>query len=877
MNILFTGLIRNKKLSVSLVIMTLMLSSFALAGSGVLSSLNGQGSLQTEVNLTQVAASTPLEKLTTGVAGLLEQGATPVSVIVQTTTHDYAQLTSLIESLGGTVTYAFNNIEALAVTIPASALLDLAASSLVVRIYLDTERYLMSSKEIMPLERLMTEDLGIEVNLLDTRMMDAVPSTYTNPYLTKADQIWAEVNGGEGIRIAIIDTGCWDEEMRVVDGDYGPVGYLSWYYPAVYGGIDLSYDVGNSTYEGYGNPNNHWHGSGCAALIAAHVAIGFPEGHSWGESIYQWDPEGSTNVSGTKWVECWGIAPNAEIYAVKVFDHTGGGVPTSMVMAGIDAAIDEGVDVISMSLGGGCGAPGMAPEDLLVDAATELGITVVVAAGNEGPATLRVGSPGTAKSAITVGAAMDPIHERVFGSIVLSGYGFPYSYGYFYYPDEEFGIVDFSSRGPTSDGRVKPDVVATGSWTFFGSIPSDYPYTLWLAGGTSFSCPQVAGAAALLTAYIKMNGWDLGPKEIKEAIMEGADPIPGFADFEQGSGYLNCEDSLAVLADMAEDSNDCHCRGTGRFCFNWWYPPIETLRLRCGKTTIKDVTLDPGKYEYFAFWVSDQVDAIRITLSGVEFSENQNPLFGDAGVVYLSSAVREGVEDYLFAGYYFYGDAIIQVSSDFTFQPGLVRLVLSGDFSSYGPVSIEEITIEVVEVRALAHGGWLYISSYGCESVAADVCVYPGTIITAKGKIKEGELDIYSFTIPDEAGWAIVELSWKLDWTKWATSDLDLIIVGPEGYNVEGATGASPEVTTIVGPGDYTFLIDGYTVYFGRSEYYTLRIIYFADSEPIWCRSIYIHHWTGWVKIPKKVHGVAVVWVYDKLFDYYYMADYVKV
>jgi len=111
-----------------------------------------------------------------------------------------------------------------------------------------------------------------------------------------------------------------------------------------------------------------------------------------------------------------------------VFPHTGAGVPFLITMQAIDIAIQMKVsgtldaDVISMSLGGGVGADGEDPLDLFVDAATEAGIVVVAAAGNEGPALLRVASPGSAKTAITVGAAMDPIHEWVFGDIYFWRY-----------------------------------------------------------------------------------------------------------------------------------------------------------------------------------------------------------------------------------------------------------------------------------------------------------------------------------------------------------------------------------------------------------------------------------------------------------------------
>jgi hypothetical protein len=528
-----------------------------------------------------------------------------------------------------------------------------------------------------------------------------------------------------------------------------------------------------------------------------------------------------------------------------------------------------------MSLGGGVGADGQDPTDLLVDAATAAGITVVVAASNDGPAQLRVASPGSAKTAITVGAAMDPIHERVFGGII---FGYPPYGKEIWYPHDEMSIVDFSSRGPTADGRMKPDVVATGSWVFFGGIPSDWPYTLYLGGGTSYSCPQVAGEAALLTAYIKNEGLNLGPAEIKQAIMQGADPIPGFEDFEQGAGYINCEQSLEILQQMEENDHRGRCRR--RWNYHWgsmWFSPVETLRFRDGKAVIRDVTLDPGKYEYFAFWVSEQVDSVRITLNGVELADpaDQNWAFGDAGVIYLSTSARGGIDDYYeFENPYFWADSVYQVSSDFIFQNGLMRLVLAGDFSSYEPVHVDEIVIEIVEAKIFTWHNWMFVINKGVDVEQAQVSVYDGEIVKFKDKVKEGEYDLFSFEIPDLNGFAIVELSWKRDWSRWATSDLDVIIFGPTTVNVDGATGASPEVALLTEPGVYTLMVDGYQVYGNRNEKYTLRIIYFAnDLVPLWESDIFAL--TGWIKLFKVPEdGLAVLWIHDTLFGFSYMADY---
>ncbi|MFZ2455800.1 MAG: S8 family serine peptidase [Candidatus Altiarchaeia archaeon] len=96
-----------------------------------------------------------------------------------------------------------------------------------------------------------------------------------------------------------------------------------------------------------------------------------------------------------------GVAPDASLMAYKVLNSGGSGSEDDIV-AGIDQAVSDGADVISLSLGGYGD-----PDDALstaVDNAVKAGVVVVVAAGNDGPANASISSPGCARRAITVGA-----------------------------------------------------------------------------------------------------------------------------------------------------------------------------------------------------------------------------------------------------------------------------------------------------------------------------------------------------------------------------------------------------------------------------------------------------------------------------------------
>jgi len=117
-----------------------------------------------------------------------------------------------------------------------------------------------------------------------------------------------------------------------------------------------------------------------------------------------------------------GVAPKAWLGSYKVFGSPGvnDGASESAVLTAIEDAVNDGMDVISLSLGSL--EASRIQDDIEVQAlerAAGLGIIVVVAAGNDGPAPNTIASPGTAPSAITVGASKN---DRVFaGSAAIGG------------------------------------------------------------------------------------------------------------------------------------------------------------------------------------------------------------------------------------------------------------------------------------------------------------------------------------------------------------------------------------------------------------------------------------------------------------------------
>ncbi|WP_066500590.1 S8 family serine peptidase [Abyssisolibacter fermentans] len=254
------------------------------------------------------------------------------------------------------------------------------------------------------------------------------------------------------------------------------------------------------------------HGTHCAGIVA---------GEGQGNSNYK------------------GVAPGAALVGVKVLDSNGSG-SMSDVTAGIDWCITNknvyGIDVISMSLGTSGSSDGTDSTSLAVNNAVNAGITVAVAAGNSGPEKYTVGSPGAATGAITVGNMID-VGEK------------------------GFALIYHSSRGPTADDRIKPDIAAPGTSIMapYANSTNDYiSYT-----GTSMATPFTAGTIALM---LDANS-NLTPAQIRNIITTtaidwgkpgqdneyGHGRLDGYAAVKQAGGFTGS--NIVVPDHMYRDEN----------------------------------------------------------------------------------------------------------------------------------------------------------------------------------------------------------------------------------------------------------------------------------------------------------------------------------
>ena len=284
--------------------------------------------------------------------------------------------------------------------------------------------------------------------------------------------------------------------------------------------------------KGKNNPyDDAGHGTFVAGLIAGDGTASLP-----------------TEQGGMSTQQFRGVAPAADIVALKVLDKFGNG-KASDVIAAIQWAIDHkseyNIRVLNISVGGDI--PGPTTDDPMakaVEAAWKAGIVVVCAAGNEGGfGQGGVLSPGNDPYVVTVGA-LDTKQTAT---------------------TNDDTVCTYSSQGPTLfDEFAKPDLVAPGNRLVSLRVPASFidrtwpenriPVSSYVAqapawvhpayfklSGTSTAAPVVAGVAALLIQQDP----SLTPDDVKARLMAGATPLPGAAPLAEGAGAVDVPAALA--------------------------------------------------------------------------------------------------------------------------------------------------------------------------------------------------------------------------------------------------------------------------------------------------------------------------------------------
>lgn len=220
-----------------------------------------------------------------------------------------------------------------------------------------------------------------------------------------AEEAWEKDITGKGVTVAIIDTGVdyTHPDLAHAFGDYK--------------GYDFVNDD-NDPQEGTGQ----YHGTHVAGTVAANGAIK-------------------------------GVAPEASLLAYRVLGPNGG--TTEDVVAGVELAVQDGADVMNLSLGNSLNNPDWATS-IALDWAMAEGVVAVTSNGNSGPNNWTVGSPGTSRDAISVGATQLPYNVFTAETTTSDGVsygssavqGFPSEEALLALNDGDYGLVDVGYGAP---------------------------------------------------------------------------------------------------------------------------------------------------------------------------------------------------------------------------------------------------------------------------------------------------------------------------------------------------------------------------------------------------------------------------------------------
>jgi serine protease AprX len=312
--------------------------------------------------------------------------------------------------------------------------------------------------------------------------------------------------------------------------------------------VDFS---GASTSQVDESTDPHGHGTHVAGIIAGESPIKLSEPDTWEPE--RWAGTVERDQQGDRAYSRWqvkkpiaGVAPLTKLVSLRVLNKSGTGKVSSLLAAigYVQEMNDHGrllrIHGVNMSVGYGFDPEwfgcGQSPLCLEVNRLVRSGVSVVVAAGNTGywkrGATeaainsgldLTINDPGNAQDAITVGST----HRE---------------------KPHTFGVSYFSSKGPTGDGRLKPDLVAPGEKVLScaagtsrteienkldnGDDGVDYRQE----SGTSMAAPHVSGAiAAFLSARSEFIGQ---PQRVKEIFTQSATDL-GRDKYFQGHGLVD--------------------------------------------------------------------------------------------------------------------------------------------------------------------------------------------------------------------------------------------------------------------------------------------------------------------------------------------------
>ncbi|MET3728208.1 subtilisin family serine protease [Fictibacillus halophilus] len=257
-----------------------------------------------------------------------------------------------------------------AITLPANQVKDLLKSNAVKAIY----------KNITyTVDPVQSQELPSDVKREITTSVESLP-------FLKVDKLHEEGITGEGIKVGVLDTGVDYNHPDLKDTYIGGYDF-----------VDNDSDPMEATYKDW-EASKKPEFNGSSSYYTSHGT------HVSGTIVGQNENDSEVSVEG--------VAPDADLYAYRVLGPYGSGASEG-VIAGIDKAVQDGMDVINLSLGAPANDP-YYPTSTALNYAVLNGVTAVVSAGNNGPNDYTLGSPGTAALALTVGASDVPFSQTTF-------------------------------------------------------------------------------------------------------------------------------------------------------------------------------------------------------------------------------------------------------------------------------------------------------------------------------------------------------------------------------------------------------------------------------------------------------------------------------
>ncbi|MFK8043459.1 S8 family peptidase [Congregibacter sp.] len=371
-------------------------------------------------------------------------------------------------------------------------------------------------------EAALQSQLTLQARVNEDCIAELVPS-YSAP---SQDSYYPTVSGaallhshgitGSGITVAVLDSGLWEANPELSLDTQGHERVIARYDAIAGTEVEAAFDESG-------------HGTHMTSVLAR---------------------SGEVTRPGTSLPSYRGIAPDVKLAVVKAFGESGKAGFLDIVR-GVQWVVDNqerlNIRVLNLSFAARPRWPYWDdPVNQALMQAWRAGIFIAAAGGNEGPEPMTVGSPGNLPYLLTVGAVTDSWTEED--------------------RNDDF-VPDFSSRGPTPMGHIKPDLVAMGGHISGimrpgSTLSEQLPEFRLQSGefvmtGTSQATALVSGLVALMLQIEP----DLGNDELKCMLITSAEPAIekdgryAYSPFTQGKGMINIQRALTVGVKQCQQSS----------------------------------------------------------------------------------------------------------------------------------------------------------------------------------------------------------------------------------------------------------------------------------------------------------------------------------